>query len=235
MYAMIKKIIESSNEIEKVLFNDKEHRKFILHEDELKNLECVCKILEPFNYVTERLSAEKICSANYVIPAISLLLNITYRETLDSSFLSIFQYLIHNRVKFYNTKYQIMNDDDLAVATFTNPNTKHFPRSTQDEKIDLLERVKINITVYYNDNKEKFNTQTNREGENSQAQQIKSNSKLEKENLNKLYSLEHDETAFVQIGIGNEELNNEIDRYHNACFNIIITNYYFFILKIRKG
>ena len=42
MYAMIKKIIESSNEIEKVLFNDKEHRKFILHEDELKNLECVC-------------------------------------------------------------------------------------------------------------------------------------------------------------------------------------------------
>jgi hypothetical protein len=109
-----------------------------------------------------------------------------------------------------------MNDDDLAVATFTNPKTKHFPRSTQDEKIDLLERVKINITVYYNDNKEKFNTQTNREGENSQAQQVKSNSKLEKENLNKLYSLEHDETAFVQIGIGNEELNNEIDRYHNA-------------------
>ena len=75
MYAMIKKIIENSSEIEKVLFNDKEHRKFILHEDELKNL--VCKILEPFAYVTERLSAEKICSANYVIPAISLLLNIT--------------------------------------------------------------------------------------------------------------------------------------------------------------
>ena len=54
MYAMIKKIIESSNEIEKVLFNDKEHRKFILHEDELKNLECICKIFEPFYYVTER-------------------------------------------------------------------------------------------------------------------------------------------------------------------------------------
>ena len=51
-------------EIEKVLFNDKEHRKFILLEDELKNLECVCKIREPFAYVTERLSAEKICSAN---------------------------------------------------------------------------------------------------------------------------------------------------------------------------
>ena len=64
-----------------------------------------------------------------------------------------------------------MNDDDLAVATFTNPKTKkHFPRSTQDEKIDLLERVKINITDYYNDNKEKFNTQTICEGENSQAQ-----------------------------------------------------------------
>ena len=64
MYAMIKKIIECSSEIEKVLFNDKEHRKFILLEDELKNLECVCKIREPFAYVTERLSAEKICSAN---------------------------------------------------------------------------------------------------------------------------------------------------------------------------
>ena len=71
-----------------------------------------------------------------------------------------------------------MNDDDLAVATFTNPKARHFPKSTQDEKIDLLGRVKINITNYYNDNREKFITQTNREGENSQAQQVKSKSKL---------------------------------------------------------
>ncbi len=40
---------------------------------------------------------------------------------------------------------------------------------------------------------------------------IKSKSKLEKS-----CSLEHDETVFVQIGIGNVELNNEIDRYHNV-------------------
>jgi hypothetical protein len=154
MYDMIKRIIQNNEEIKNFLDLEKSQRKFIIQRTNIDNLTSSCEVLEPFMYLTEKLIVEKTCSSNYVIPGMSLLLNNTYCESvsLDENFSSLFKSLIHNRVKFYNTKYQIMNDDELAVACFTNPKTKNFPHAIESEKHDLLDRAKQSIKKYFNEN-----------------------------------------------------------------------------------
>ena len=211
MYDMIKRIIQNNEEIERILDHEKSHRKFIIEQIEIAYLKSACEVLEPFKYLTEKLSVEKTCSSNYVIPGMSLLLNNTYCESgiSDANFTSLFKSLIHNRVKFYNTKYEIMNDDELAVACFTNPKTKHFPHAIEDEKYDLVDRAKESIIKYFNENIGKFN-------ENeliANGAETHSKSQLEKQRLGKKYDLDDSDCGRSFECTSNiDQLNKQLDR-----------------------
>ena len=75
----------------------------------------------------------------------------------DTQFKIVFKSLIHNRLKFYNLKYQLLNNDDLTLAAFSNPKTKNFSHAIPDEKEDLIFRSKSAIIDYIAANKQKFN------------------------------------------------------------------------------
>jgi hypothetical protein len=147
----------------------------------------------------------------------SLLLNNTYCESvsLDENFISLFKSLIHNRVKFYNTKYQIMNDDELAVACFTNPKTTHFPHAIESEKQDLVDRAKQSIKKYFNENVGKFNksNETSEHELNANVAETQSKSQLVKNRLGKKYDLDDSDCGRSFEGTSNiEQLDKQLDQ-----------------------
>ena len=122
--------------------------------------------------------------------------------------------MIHNRIKFNNSKYQILNNDDLVLATFSNPKNKHFPHALRSEKDDMILRAKDAISEYFKANQDKFN-QINSDGI-SQKNKAKSTKKprsqhqLENERLAKKYNLEASDDDTTRKTLTSEYLNREI-------------------------
>ena len=207
---MLKRIIDNYKEIDIVLDTNKDHRKYILAEDEINYITSIVKILEPFEFITSKLSSEKYCSLNRIVPAMCLLLNKTDTNIQDSQFASVFRSLIHNRIKFYNSKYQLLNDDELALAAFSNPKTKHFPHALQSEKNDLLIRAKQGIRDYWEKNKTKLSKPIVNK---MVSQKEMSKSQNETERLNREYNLDNSDNDENNNTLDNGDLEKEIERY----------------------
>ena len=111
---------------------------YVLSSDQLTYIEEACEILEYFEQVTLRISGEKYGTSALTIPSILLLLNITSENQDDSDFKKTFKAVIHNKIKFYNQKYQLLNNDNLALASFTNPFYKKFTKGIEEERKDLI-------------------------------------------------------------------------------------------------
>jgi hypothetical protein len=86
LYFILKRIIDNYKEIDYVLDTNKDHRKYLLTEDEINYITSIVKILEPFEFITSKLSTEKYCSLNRVVPTLCLNLNITVSSNQDSQF-----------------------------------------------------------------------------------------------------------------------------------------------------
>ncbi len=71
----------------------------------------------------------------------------------------IFKELINFKITYYNQKYQLLNNNDLVLASFVNPSYKKFSKATDDEKKDLIYRASECIKDYFEANKEKFKKQ----------------------------------------------------------------------------
>ena len=139
-----------------------------------------------------------------------LILNKTDKNNNDSEFAGVFRSLIHNRTKFYNLKYQLLNDDDLALATFSNPKTKNFPHALPSEKADLLVRAKLGIQDYFEKNEIKLNKRLEKPTE---SQKQKSKSQIEKDRLNHEYDLENSDNDQNKTTFAKSDLGKEIERY----------------------
>jgi hypothetical protein len=122
----------------------------------------------------------------------------------------IFRSLIHNRIKFYNSKYHLLNDDELALAAFSNPKTKHFPHALQSEKKDLLLRAKQGIRDYYEKNKTKL-----RKPIENKIISLRDLSKSQNGNdrLNREYDLDNSDNYQNNSTFGSEDLEKEIESY----------------------
>ena len=195
MYNMIHRILSNYEFIEKLLDVDKNHRKYLLSIHELDILNASLEVLEPFMFLTEKLSGEKYSTLNMTVPAMCLLLNKSAKSDDDDEecLKSIFRSLIFNRVTYYNKKFKILNDDHLVLACFLNPKTKHFPHAIEAEKHDLQERVSEVIKEFFEKNKSKFNHQKLSQNDEDSLSPVLSNKKKNKKELEDKYSLENSE------------------------------------------
>jgi hypothetical protein len=155
---MLKRSEENINILE-ILLDNKEYRKYALSQDEIELICSCCEILEPFMYIAETLSGEKYCSLNAVTPSICLLFNKTHINPNDAEFVKVFKGLLYNRLEFYNQKYELLDDKELTTACFTNPKTKNFPHATTEEKKDLRIVAIREISKYFEENKDHFQSQ----------------------------------------------------------------------------
>ena len=153
---MIKSIVDNNECLEAILDQDRNHRKLILTKEEFKYLKISTELLQPFNVVTEKLSAENYSTISLIIPSFCLLLN-SMGNNLDENeddFKNEFKSILYNKIKFYVNKFQILNNDVLAAATFVNPRTKKFSHATSEERKFLKSRAENFIKSFFQKNKE---------------------------------------------------------------------------------
>ena len=154
---MLKSILKTNEALSAALYEEN-YTSYVLSSNQLTYIEEACEILEYFEQVTIRISGEKYGTSALTIPSILLLLNITSENQDDSDFKKTFKAVIHNKIKFYNQKYQLLNNDNLALASFTNPFYKKFTKGIGDERKDLIQRASKCVEDYYLTNVDKFKT-----------------------------------------------------------------------------
>ncbi len=154
---MLKSILKTNEALSNALYEDN-HFSYVLNSTELDCIQEACVILEYFDQITIRISGENYATSSIIIPSILLLLNVTDNDDNEdeSEFKKTFKALINNKIKYYNQKYQVLNNNHLAVASFTNPFYKRFTKGIDDERKDLIERASKCIEEYYQANTEKF-------------------------------------------------------------------------------
>jgi hypothetical protein len=157
LYLVLKSILKTNEALSNALYEEN-HFSYVLNSTELDCIQEACVILEYFDQITIRISGENYATSSIIIPSILFLLNVTDNDDNEdeSEFKKTFKALVNSEIKYYNQKYQLLNNNHLAVASFTNPFYKRFTKGIDDERKDLIERASKCIEEYYQANTEKF-------------------------------------------------------------------------------
>ncbi|CAF1120436.1 unnamed protein product [Brachionus calyciflorus] len=154
-YLMIKRIIEELDNVNEVLYHNKNHKKLYLRPSDKEMMKIFCETFEPFFNLTKKISSEKYPSSNSVIYSIFSLRKKYSSSTCDNNIIKFVKLLILESLNWYVREYKILDNSSLILASFLTPNRKKFAiiedlltRQQYFEKAKAAIKVLINSQIF---------------------------------------------------------------------------------------
>ena len=126
-----------------VLYSDKQHKSKIPTEEEMKVMEGLVEVQEPFEKVTEKVSAEKVPTSGLILPSIAVFLTNTLKEkTEDSNIIRKVKTAIREDL---SSRYKPEEKEFMAIASFLDPRFKDLSWMDQTERCSTHQDVKAEM------------------------------------------------------------------------------------------